>query len=182
MINRRHNELVNHVMNLFESMKDEHNFILKLEHCACIVDLLCRAGRIQDSYNSTRKCAHTQITNVLGMMLDFRRRNGEIELVTIGAKEISEMESVDVGKYVQLAHCFASMAKWDGVGESWVQMRSLGLKKDPGLISIEMQGTITPFFNHHSLHPQYANIISLLGKLTTDITEQVYYKVGTNNC
>ncbi|KZV48300.1 pentatricopeptide repeat-containing protein [Dorcoceras hygrometricum] len=73
------------------------------------------------------------------MMLDFRRRNGEIELGTIVAKEISEMESVDVGNYVQLAHCFASMAKWDGVGESWVQMRSLGLKKAPDWSSIEMQ-------------------------------------------
>ncbi|KZV28435.1 armadillo repeat-containing protein 8 [Dorcoceras hygrometricum] len=42
-------------MNLFESMKDEHNFILKLEHYACIVDLLCRAGGIQDSYNFHKK-------------------------------------------------------------------------------------------------------------------------------
>ncbi|KZV40041.1 pentatricopeptide repeat-containing protein, partial [Dorcoceras hygrometricum] len=100
-----------------------------------------------------------------------------IELGTIVTKEISEMEPVDAGKYVQLAHCFASMAKWDGVGESWVQMRSLGLKKTPSWSYIEMQGTITPFFHHHSSHPQYANIISLLRKLTIDITEIMYYKV-----
>ncbi|KZV27894.1 pentatricopeptide repeat-containing protein [Dorcoceras hygrometricum] len=80
------------------------------------------------------------------------------------------MEPVDAGNNMQLAHCFASTAKWDGFGESWVQMRSLGLKKAPGWSSIEMQGTITPFFHHHSSHPQYANIISLLGKLTIDIT------------
>ncbi|KZV21538.1 pentatricopeptide repeat-containing protein [Dorcoceras hygrometricum] len=103
------------------------------------------------------------------MILDSCRRNGEIELGTIVAKEISGVEPVDTGNYVQLAHCFASMATWDDVGESWVQMRSLGLKKAPGWSSIEMQGTITPFFHHHSSHPQYANIISLLGKLTADI-------------
>ncbi|KZV28366.1 pentatricopeptide repeat-containing protein [Dorcoceras hygrometricum] len=105
--------------------------------------------------------------------LDSCRRNGEVELVTVVTKEISGMKPVGAGNYVQLAHCFASMAKWDGVGEYWVQMRSLGLKKAPGWSSIEMQGTITAFFNHHSSHPQYANIISLLGKLTTNITEQV---------
>ncbi|KZV44516.1 pentatricopeptide repeat-containing protein [Dorcoceras hygrometricum] len=80
------------------------------------------------------------------------------------------MEPVDAGNYEQLSHCFASMEKWDGVGESWVQMRSLGLKKAPGWSSIEMQGTITPCFHHHSSHPQYDNLISLLGKLTIDIT------------
>ncbi|KZV21589.1 pentatricopeptide repeat-containing protein [Dorcoceras hygrometricum] len=121
------------------------------------------------------------VTDVLSMILDSCRRNGEIELGTIVAKEISEMEHVDAGNYVQLAHCFASIAKWDGVGEPWVQMRSLGLKKAPGWSYIEMQGTITSFFHHHSSHPQYANMISLLGKLTTDITEMVYYKVGTHN-
>ncbi|KZV16920.1 pentatricopeptide repeat-containing protein [Dorcoceras hygrometricum] len=55
------------------------------------------------------------------------------------------MEPVDAGNYVQLAHCFASTAKWDGVGESWVQMGSLGQKKAPDWSSIEMQGTIIPF-------------------------------------
>ncbi|KZV44913.1 pentatricopeptide repeat-containing protein [Dorcoceras hygrometricum] len=143
--------------------------------------MICRAGRIQDSYNFYNKIFLEPVIDVLSMILDSCRRNGEITLGTIVAKEISEMEPVDAGNYVQLAHCFALMAKWDGVGEYWVQMRSLGLKKAPGWSSIEMQCTIAPFFNHHSSHSQYANIIFLLGKKTTDITKQVYYKVGTNN-
>ncbi|KZV19975.1 pentatricopeptide repeat-containing protein [Dorcoceras hygrometricum] len=73
------------------------------------------------------------------MILDSCRRNGEIELGTIVSKEISEMEPVDAGNYVQLAHCFASTAKWDGVGESWVQMRSLGLKKAPAGIDVPLE-------------------------------------------
>ncbi|KZV33258.1 hypothetical protein F511_41776 [Dorcoceras hygrometricum] len=51
------------------------------------------------------------VTDVLGMILDSCRRNGEIELGTIVAKEIFEMEPVDAGNYVQLAHSFASMNK-----------------------------------------------------------------------
>lgn len=168
-----HNGLVDHGMSLFESMKNEHNVKPKLEHCACIVDLLCRAGRIQDSYNFYRKMFPEPVSDVLGIILDSCRRNGETELGAIVAQEISELEPVDAGKYVQLAHSFASIAKWDGVGESWVQMRSLGLRKVPGWSSIEMQGTTTPFFNHHSSHPQYANIVSLLRKLTNDITKLV---------
>ncbi|KZV51636.1 pentatricopeptide repeat-containing protein, partial [Dorcoceras hygrometricum] len=94
--------------------------------------LIFRAGRIRNSYKFYKKMFPEPVINLLVMILDSCRRNGEIELGTIVSKEISEMEPVDTGNYVQLAHCFASMATWDGVWESWVQMRSLGLKKAPG--------------------------------------------------
>ncbi|KZV24930.1 pentatricopeptide repeat-containing protein [Dorcoceras hygrometricum] len=159
-------------LKLFKNLISAKIFLFKF--------LICRAGRIRNSYNFYKKIFPDPVTNVLGMILDSCRRNGEIELGTIVSKEISEIKSVDAGNYVQLAHCFASTDKWDGVGESWVQMRSLGLRK-LRVEFYEMQGTITPFLHHHSSHPQFANTISLLGKLTTDITEIVYYKVGTNN-
>ncbi|CAI9756627.1 unnamed protein product [Fraxinus pennsylvanica] len=79
----------------------------------------------------------------------------------------------DAGKYVQLAHSFASMARWDGVGEAWLQMRSLGLRKTPGWSFIEMHGTITTFFSPHSSHPQYAEIVSVLRNLTCGIRQLV---------
>ncbi|KZV51044.1 pentatricopeptide repeat-containing protein [Dorcoceras hygrometricum] len=73
----------------------------------------CFNTRIRDPYKFYKKMFPEPVTDVLGMILDSYRRNGEIELEI--AKEISEMEPVDAGNYVQLAHYFASMDKWDGV-------------------------------------------------------------------
>ncbi|KAL2253307.1 UNVERIFIED_CONTAM: Pentatricopeptide repeat-containing protein [Sesamum indicum] len=168
-----HNGLVDSGMMVFESMKNDHKIEPTVEHCACIVDLLCRAGKVQDAYAFYRKMFAEPMVDVLGILLDACRNSGQEELGCVIAKEISELWPADAGKYVQLAHSFASMARWDGVGEAWSQMRSLGLRKLPGWSFIEMHGTITPFFTRHSSHPEYANIVSMLKNLTDDTKEVI---------
>lgn len=164
-----HNGLVDSGMILFESMIHEHKIEPKIEHLACIVDLLCRAGRVQDAYNFYRKMFETPVVDVLGILLDACRKNGHEELGRTIAEEISEFEPADAGMYVQLAQSFASMARWDGVGEAWVQMKSHGLRKAPAWSIIEMHGTFTPFFTQHSSHPEYETIASILRNLTDDM-------------
>ncbi|XP_051135291.1 pentatricopeptide repeat-containing protein At4g04370 [Andrographis paniculata] len=166
-----HNGLVDCGLALFESMKNDHNIEPKTEHCACIVDLLCRAGRVHDAYDFYRKTFAKPMVDVLGILLDACRNYGAEQLGCIIANEISEIEPADGGKYVQLAHTFASMARWDGVGEAWAQMRSLGLRKLPGWSFIEMHGVITPFFTRHTSHPEYASIVSILKNLTEETKE-----------
>lgn len=164
-----HNGLVDSGMILFESMIHEHKIEPKIEHLACIVDLLCRAGRVLDAYNFYRKMFETPVVDVLGILLDACRKNGHEELGRTIAEEISEFEPADAGMYVQLAQSFASMARWDGVGEAWVQMKSHGLRKAPAWSIIEMHGTFTPFFTQHSSHPEYETIASILRILTDDM-------------
>lgn len=164
-----HNGLVDRGMILFESMIHEHKIEPKIEHLACIVDLLCRAGRVQDAYNFYRKMFEKPTVDVLGILLDACRRNGHEDLGRTIAGEISEFEPADAGMYVQLAQIFASMARWDGVGEAWVQMKSHGLRKAPAWSIIEMHGTFTPFFTQHSSHPEYETIASILRNLTDDM-------------
>ncbi|KAL6542922.1 hypothetical protein OROHE_010442 [Orobanche hederae] len=161
-----HNGLVDKGMNLFESMINDYKIEPKIEHLACIVDLLCRGGRIQEAYDFYRKMFSEPMVDVLGILLDACRSTGQEELGCIIAEEISESGPIDAGKYVQLAQSFASMARWDGVGEAWAQMRSLGLRKSPGWSFIEMHGMITLFFMRHNSHPEYASIVSVLRDLT----------------
>ncbi|KAH6790415.1 hypothetical protein C2S51_005421 [Perilla frutescens var. frutescens] len=164
-----HNGLVDSGMVLFESMIHDHKIEPKIEHLACIVDLLCRAGRVQDAYNFYRKMFAKPMIDVLGILLDACRNNGHEELGHAIAVEISEFEPADAGRYVQLAQSFASMARWDGVGEAWVRMKSRGLRKAPGWSIIQMHGTITPFFTQHSSHPEYETIVSMLRNLTDEM-------------
>lgn len=161
-----HTGLVDSGMKLFESMIHDYRIEPKIEHLACIVDLLCRAGKVQDAYSFYRKMFAKPMIDVLGILLDACRANGDEELGRAICEEISGLEHGDPGKYVQLAQSFASMDKWDGVGEAWLQMRSRGLRKAPGWSSIELHGTITPFFTHHSSHPENETIFSTLTNLT----------------
>ena len=72
------------------------------------------------------------------------------------------LKPMDAGNFVQLAHCYASINKWEEVGEAWTHMRSLGLKKIPGWSFIDIHGTITTFFTDHNSHPQFQEIVCTL--------------------
>ncbi|KAL3513570.1 hypothetical protein ACH5RR_026287 [Cinchona calisaya] len=166
-----HNGLIDQGMSLFESMISDFRIEPELEHRGCIVDLLCRAGKVEDAYNFYKKMFPEPTVDVLGILLDACRAKGKAGLADTVAKEISLLNPVDPGKYVQLAHSYASMANWDGVGEAWGQMRSLGLKKVPGWSSIELHGIIVTFFRGHVNHPQYEDIMLVMKTLSKEIGE-----------
>ncbi|MCD7450106.1 hypothetical protein HAX54_003524 [Datura stramonium] len=87
----------------------------------------------------------------------------------IVAKEISELNHEDAGRYVQLAHSYASMAQWEGVGKTWVQMRELGLKKLPGWSFIDLHGVITTFM---AILSEHEDIMLVLKNLNEEISER----------
>ncbi|PQQ07993.1 pentatricopeptide repeat-containing protein [Prunus yedoensis var. nudiflora] len=109
--------------------------------------------------------------DVLGILLDACRTKGNEELGNIIAEEIFTLRPMDAGNYVQLAHSYASMNRWDGVGEAWTQMRSLGLKKLPGWSFIELHGTVTTFFTDHNTNPQYDDMVSILKMLSWEMSK-----------
>ncbi|XAR53805.1 hypothetical protein NMG60_11022490 [Bertholletia excelsa] len=136
-----HNGLVDEGLNVFYSMERDFGIEPKLEHLACVVDLLCRAGRVEDAYDFYSN-----------MFLEPSVDRGNLAIGDIIAGEIFKLRPTDAGNYLQLAHNYASMGRWEGVSEAWTQMRSLGLRKLPGWSFIELNGSITTFFTHHILN------------------------------
>lgn len=160
-----HNGLVDQGLSIYQSMTEDFGIAPNLEHRACIVDLLSRAGRVEEAYKFYKLMFPEPAVGVLGILLDACRSNGNVELGEIIARDLLMLRPVDAGNYVQLAHSFASMNRWDSVGEAWTQMRSLGLKKLPGWSFIELHGTIETFFTSHNSHPRLEDIVSTLKAL-----------------
>ncbi|KAM5588771.1 pentatricopeptide repeat-containing protein [Rosa sericea] len=164
-----HNGLVDKGLSIYRSMTEDFGIAPSLEHRACIVDLLSRAGRVEEAYDFYKRVFPEPAVDVLGILLDACRTKGNEVLVDIIAGEILRLRPMDAGNYVQLAHTYASMNRWDGVGEAWNQMKSLGLKKLPGWSFIELHGTITTFFTDHNSNPQIDDIVSLLKILSKEM-------------
>ncbi|XP_050371486.1 pentatricopeptide repeat-containing protein At4g04370 [Argentina anserina] len=164
-----HNGLVDKGLSIYQSMTGDFGIAPSLEHRACIVDLLSRAGRVEEAYDFYRRVFAEPAVDVLGILLDACRTKGNVVLGDVIAGEILRLRPVEAGNYVQLAHTFASMNRWDGVGEAWNQMKSLGLKKLPGWSFIELHGTITTFYTDHNSNPQIDDILSLLNFLSNEM-------------
>ncbi|TKY72188.1 Pentatricopeptide repeat-containing protein [Spatholobus suberectus] len=157
-----HSGLVEKGLNIYESMTRDFGIAPNLEHHACVVDLLSRAGRVEEAYNLYNKKFSGPVLDVLGIILDACRANGNNELGDTIANDILKLRPMHAGNYLQLAHCYASINKWEEVGEAWTHMRSLGLKKIPGWSFIDIHGTITTFFTDHNSHPLFQEIVCML--------------------
>lgn len=107
--------------------------------------------------------------DILGILLDACRANGHDSLAEVVAMEIVTLRPETAGSYVQLAHGYAAMNQWDGVGKAWAQMRYLGLRKTPGWSFVELNGIITTFFADSTYHPRYEEMIFLLKILRSEI-------------
>ncbi|KAF7811198.1 pentatricopeptide repeat-containing protein [Senna tora] len=170
-----HNGLIDQGLNIYQSMSEDFGIAPNLEHHACVVDLLSRAGRVEEAYNLYKKTFPKPMLDVLGILLDACRANGKSELGDTIAKDVLMLRPTNAGNYVQLAHCYASTNNWEGVGEAWTHMRSLGLKKIPGWSFIDIHGTITTFFTDHNSHPQFQDIVLTLNilRMETGKTEEM---------
>ncbi|PIA33526.1 hypothetical protein AQUCO_04100160v1 [Aquilegia coerulea] len=157
-----HAGFVSEGLRIFNSMSEDFRMEPKLEHRACIVDLLSRSGRVQEAYDFVKRMFQQPNIDVMGILLDACRAYKYDDLGDVISREIVALKPESAGNYVQLVHSYASMGRWDDVGEAWMQMRSLGLKKVPGWSSIELHGIIATFFVDHTSHSQYEEIMLML--------------------
>ncbi|XVF27928.1 hypothetical protein REPUB_Repub14bG0151800 [Reevesia pubescens] len=170
-----HNGLVDQGLSIFQSMSRDFGIQPELEHCACVVDLLCRAGRVEEAYNFYKGNFPKPAVDVLSMLLDACRACDYLELGDVIAQDVITLRPASAGNYVQIAHCYASMSRWNNVGETWTQMRSLGLRKLPGWSSIDLHGTVTTFFSGQNAHKKHEEIVATLKTLGWEMSE-----VGVN--
>ncbi|KAK4857564.1 hypothetical protein QYF36_002770 [Acer negundo] len=167
-----HNGLVHQGLSIFQSMTRDFGIEPKLEHRACVIDILCRARRVDEAYDFYKRNFSEPSVDVLGILLDACRASDNTELGDIIAKGVLVLRPENAGNYVQLTHCYASLDKWNSVGEAWKLMRSLGLRKVPGWSFIELHGVITTFFMDHSSHPQFEEIVFMLKTLTGEMRKK----------
>ncbi|XP_008791219.2 pentatricopeptide repeat-containing protein At4g04370 [Phoenix dactylifera] len=166
-----HAGLVSEGLKIFNSMEEDYGVVPRLEHCACIIDMLCRAKKVKEALYFIKTMPSRCTPDVLGILLDACRTNGFVHLAEEVAREIVALRPESAGNYVQLANSYAAMRRWDGVGETWAQMRALGLKKAPGWSFIELNGTITTFFADHTSHTQHDEMVSLLKIIDSEMRE-----------
>ncbi|KAI9128213.1 hypothetical protein K1719_001206 [Acacia pycnantha] len=177
-----HNGLVDQGLKIYQSMTEDFGFAPNLEHHACVVDLLSRAGRVEEAYDLYKKTFSEPALDVLGIILDACRVTGNNKLAETIAKDVLMLRPMNAGNYVQLAHCYASTNNWEGVGEAWSHMRSLGLRKIPGWSFIDIHGTITTFFTEHNSHLQFQEIASALHILRKELGKKEELGIDLEIC
>lgn len=172
-----HGGMVNEGQDYFDVMIKEYNITPVLEHYGCLVDLLARAGHIDEALDLVSNMSMKPDVVIWRSLLDACcKQNASIELSEEVAQQIIESGGgISSGVYVLLSRVYASASRWNDVGLVRKLMTDKGVTKEPGCSSIEIDGIAHEFFAGDTSHPQTKQIYGVLDVID-DKLKSIGYK------
>ncbi|KAM7508938.1 hypothetical protein LguiA_019391 [Lonicera macranthoides] len=169
-----HSGLVEEGRACFDQMKKDYNIEPKIEHYACVVDLLSRSGLLAEAEEFIHSMPMKPDTSIWGALLSVCRASGDIKLAERVSKHIIELNSNDTGYYVLVSNVYATLGKWDQVRTIRKSLKTRGLVKDQGFSWLEIQNRVYVFGSGNRFFEQYEEVHKLLKKLSSLMAKEGY--------
>ncbi|XP_058090555.1 pentatricopeptide repeat-containing protein At2g13600-like [Magnolia sinica] len=169
-----HSGLVSEGQFYFNSMTTDHDISPGPTHFACMVDLLGRAGLLEQAKAMIDEMPIEPSAGVWGALLGACRIHGNTDLAECAVKHLFKLDQKDSGSYVLLANIYADAGKSNDVAEVRKLMRDRGVRKNPGCSWIEVDNRIHVFTADDMAHPRIANILQMLDEVIEKIGDKGY--------
>lgn len=169
-----HSGLLDEGWKFYNIMRNDYKIEPKLEHYACMVDLLARAGKLYEAYRFIKAMPIEPDGFIWGSLLCGCRIHHDVKLAEKVAECVFELEPENTGYYVLLANIYAEAEKWEEVKKLRERIGVCRLKKEPGCSWIEIKGKVHIFVAGNNAHPLAKNIEELLKKLRKKMKEEGY--------
>jgi pentatricopeptide repeat protein len=164
-----HAGLVEEGINIFDSMSMNHGVSPQLDHYACMVDILGRAGLLLEAGELISTMPMKPDSVVWSALLSSCRKYGETQLAKLAADKLKELEPGNSLGYVQISNIYCSGGSYNEAGLIRDEMNGSRVRKEPGLSWIEIENRVHEFASGGRRHPQreaiYAKLYSLIGQL-----------------
>ncbi|CAK9198006.1 unnamed protein product [Sphagnum troendelagicum] len=169
-----HAGLVGEGMHCYASMVKDYMISAKLEHYTCMVDLLGRAGHLQEAENMVMAMPCKPHVAVWMALLSACRIHGHVEMAERIAKQILEMEPDNAAVYVLLSDIYAAGGNKHLCQTIEQQRKEKGVKKQPGHTWIEVNNEVHTFVVDDQDHPQMPEIHAELQRLSGHMHDAGY--------
>uniref|UniRef100_A0A8I6WKY1 Pentatricopeptide repeat-containing protein n=2 Tax=Hordeum vulgare subsp. vulgare TaxID=112509 RepID=A0A8I6WKY1_HORVV len=117
---------------IFDSMAAEHHVKPWPEHYACVVDMLGRAGRLEEAEELMMQMPSGPSISALQSLMGACRIHGNTDIAERVADVLTETEPSESGAYVLLSNIYAEKGDWGGVARVRRRMRERGVRKEIG--------------------------------------------------
>ncbi|KAK1409489.1 hypothetical protein QVD17_36015 [Tagetes erecta] len=128
----RHAGLVKEGKHVFKLMKEKHNIEPKLEHYACMVDLLGRAGLFDETMGLIESMQMEPDGGVWGSLLGACQMHGNVKLAELALDNLVKLEPRNQAHYVVLSSIYAQSGRWADARSLRLKMTESGVNKTPG--------------------------------------------------
>ncbi|CAN4110932.1 unnamed protein product [Withania somnifera] len=134
-----HAGLVDKGIKYFISMVGDYNITPDLEIFGCVVDLLGRAGRVEEAFKLIESMPFDPDESVWGTFLGACKAHNHPDLGRLAIRKVLALKPKLPATYVVLSNIYAAYGKWGDSAKMRKLMRRMATKKEAGSSSVEIK-------------------------------------------
>lgn len=170
-----HAGLVDEGRQIYASMRQEYWLVPSMEHHVCLVDMLGRAGHLNEAYQFIKDITPKEpAPAVWTAMLGACKMHKNFDLGVEVAEQLLSVEPENPGHYVMLSNIYALAGRMDRVEKVRNIMIRNRLKKEVGFSTIDVDQKVYLFSMGDKSHPQTNEIYLYLDELMSRCKEAGY--------
>ncbi|KAL6897358.1 hypothetical protein ACP4OV_007054 [Aristida adscensionis] len=160
-----HGGLLQEGWSIFKQMVDKYRIVPRMEHYGCIVDLLGRAGKLQEAIRFIESMPLEPGVVIWVTLLSSCIAHGDAQLVEYVSAKIVEIEPYNSSYRVLVSNCNALEGRWGSVMDARRTMRDSGIEKVPGSSLIQVGNVVHEFLAKDTRHQKRKEIYETLDGL-----------------
>ncbi|CAK9140500.1 unnamed protein product [Ilex paraguariensis] len=170
----KHSGLIDEGWKYFDSMNKDYDIIPTLEHYSCMVDLLGRAGYLDEAWDFIRTMPMVPDATVWGALLGSCRIHENVKLAEIAAKNLFELEPHNSANYVLMMNLYSRLNRWEDVEHIRDMIVDVGVKNRHVWSWIQINQTVHVFSAAGKPHPDEGEIYFELYQLISEMKNLGY--------
>ncbi|XP_050236627.1 pentatricopeptide repeat-containing protein At4g01030, mitochondrial [Mercurialis annua] len=172
--------LVTQGWNYFDSMKKDYSIEPTIEHYSCMVDLLGRAGYLDEAWDFIQTMPVKPDATIWGAFLGSCRIYTNLEYAETAAEELFKLEPYNSANYHLMMNLYAMSNRWDDVKRVRDLMDNKGVKSREVWSYIQIDREVHRFFAWGKPHQDEGEIYFELYRLVAELKKVGY--VPDINC
>ncbi|KAL3848726.1 hypothetical protein ACJIZ3_010608 [Penstemon smallii] len=156
-------------LEFFDLMVKKYKLEPQIKHYTCVVDLLGRAGRLEEAEHFIKSMPIKPDTITWKTLLSACKTHKNADMASKIAEEILKIDPQDSASYVLLSNTQATAKRWQDVSKVRKSMRERMVKKEPGLSWFELKNQVHLFVMGDKSHPEFNKIDLYLKELMDEL-------------
>lgn len=152
---------------LFNEMEPKYGIRPAIEHFACVVDILGRAGRFCEAIDFIDRSPFQDSPLLWRTLVNMCKLHGELDFGKLASKRLLDLEPKEAGSYILVSNMYAGGGMLNEAAKVRTVMNDLKARKEAGCSWIEINDQVHYFIASDSDHPNSSEIYAKL-KLLRD--------------
>ncbi|KAL1202475.1 putative pentatricopeptide repeat-containing protein [Cardamine amara subsp. amara] len=173
-----HSGLIEEGEALFSKLLETRGIKPRVEHYACVVDLLGRTGRLKEAKHLIDAMPVKPNVGIWQTLLSHCRVHGDIVLGEEVGKILLKIDGKNPANYVMMSNLYGQAGYWHEHGKARELGKIKGSKKEAGLSWVEIEREVHFFRSGEDSHPLTLRIQETLKEVERRMKEELGYVYG----